>query len=72
MCCIWPRSFGEDLYGLAHITEWEPYDLHGVAVVSWGGSVLYAHADPEEDIITADTECTAVDLYDLGRGLLIC
>ena len=32
---------GEDLYGLAHVIGWEPYDLHDLMHVSWVGSVLF-------------------------------
>ena len=45
----WSRHFREDLYDLydlydlAHVTGWEPYNLHDLQVrhVSWVGCVLY-------------------------------
>ena len=34
------RYFRKDLYGLAHVTGWEPYGSHRLANVSRAGSVL--------------------------------
>ena len=30
-----------DLYGLAHVAGWEPYNLPNLGDVSWAGYVLY-------------------------------
>ena len=35
--------FQEDLYGLDHVTGWEPCDLHHLVNASGVGSVLYIH-----------------------------
>ena len=33
------RSFKEDVCGLARVNGWMPYDRHGLAHVSWVGSI---------------------------------
>ena len=42
---IYYRYFREDLYGLDHVTGWEPYDLYDLANVSIGSDLdaLYRH-----------------------------
>ena len=44
----WSRSFRKDLYGLAHVSGWEPYDLHPMCLahVSWVGSLCSLCTDP--------------------------
>ena len=39
-----------DLYDLAHVVRWGPYNLHGVGHVSWVGSVLQ-YADLAQHLI---------------------
>ena len=56
------RHFREDLYGLAHVTGWKPYDLHNLATPAF--CTLYA--DPVQHLTTSDTGSTAGCL---GRGL---
>ena len=46
-----------DLYDLAHVAGWEPYNLHDLAHLSWVGSVLYTDPDPYD----------LYDLYDLAH-----
>ena len=33
--------FREDLYGIAHVTGWEPYDLHHLTHISRVGTFFY-------------------------------
>ena len=35
---------GKDLYGLPHVTRWEPCDLRYLVRVSWVGSALMHHS----------------------------
>ena len=42
----------EDLYDLAHVPGWEPYDLHDQNMLN--GLDLYStHADPSQNLIMA-------------------
>ena len=65
--------FREDLYGLAHVTGWEPHDLHCLAHVSWVGCVLHVYRDPAQHLLTANTgstvDCKCYIRY-LDRDLL--
>ena len=53
----------EDLYGLAHVIQREPYELHDLlaARASRIGSALYIYTDPAH-LTTADTGSTVDDL----------
>ena len=47
--------FKEDLYSLAHVTGWEPYDLHDLAFFFCHVQVLdpcSTSADPERYLVT--------------------
>ena len=61
------RPFKEDMYFLAHVTGWEPYDLHSLARTSWVGPVFLC-TEPVH-LTTADTGYAANDLYDLHHHL---
>ena len=55
-----------DLYDLAHVAGWDPYNLHDLltAHVSWAESVLLS-ADPPQPLTTAGEELDDLD-YDLS------
>ena len=52
------------MYNLVHVAEWETYDLHDFAHVSWVGSVLQ-NADPAQPLTTAGDELDDLD-HDLS------
>ena len=62
---IYCKSFRADLCSLAHVAEWEPYDLRGPAHVSVVGSVLLMYRSPAQHILTTDARSIANDPYDL-------
>ena len=43
-----------DLYGVAHVTGWEPYDLQDLATC-FQGWICTLYTDPAQHIIAADT-----------------
>ena len=46
----------EELYGLAHLTGWEPNDLRNLA------NLYSLDADPAQHLMTADTRSSADDV----------
>ena len=54
-----------DLYDLAHVTEWEPCNVHGLARVSWVGFFYLYYTDPAQQPLTTAGE----DLDDLDRDI---
>ena len=60
-----------DLYDLAHVAGWDPYDLPDLAQVSWVGSVYYA--DPAQPLTTVgEDELDHLDHYPSGmRNVLV-
>ena len=64
---------GEDLYGIAHVTGWEPYDLYDLANISRVEvCTLLLRTDHAHYIITPGTGSTADDLNDLTIYITIC
>ena len=57
-----------DLYDLAHVARWEPYNLHHLGHVSRDGFVLI---DPAQHVTTAgyDLDRDLSDLSDVDRDL---
>ena len=41
-----------DLYDVAHVAEWDPYNWHDLGHASWVGYCMY-YADPAQQKITA-------------------
>ena len=51
---LYCRYFREDLYGLAHVTPWQSYDLHDLANTSRVGCVLSYNTDAAQHRTTKD------------------
>ena len=62
---LWSRSMRKYLYGVAHVTGWEPYDLHDLWQFFPGLDLFSPGTDPAQHLRTSDTGPTADDLYDL-------
>ena len=44
---------GRSVWSIAHVTGWEPHELHDLAHASGVVSVLYTYTDPAQHLTTA-------------------